>query len=274
MATFDSQNMTLANMQVLSAADTGRRVAHPVSVLGVGVANFSMPEAVDVLQRLLAEPAQQPQTLFFVNAHTLNLAYEDGEYRDLFNRATCVFGDGTGVRWAARLQGVQLKANLNGTDVLPELMAATDSHQYRYFLLGATPSAVEGAARHAQRRFPGWQLVGYQDGYANPLENEAIIERINLGRPHLLLVAMGNPIQERWIMHYRDRLDVKLCVGVGGLFNFWSGEVDRAPAWLRWLGHEWLHVLWVQKFKWRRYLLGNPKYLYRVLTSRSGDRAT
>ncbi|HEY5311612.1 MAG TPA: WecB/TagA/CpsF family glycosyltransferase [Pirellulales bacterium] len=243
-----------------------------VSVLGVEIVDLSLPEAIKLLEHMLAAPVQQSQTLFFVNAHTLNLAYENAAYRALLNQATCVFGDGTGVRWGARLKGVRLKANLNGTDVVPALMAATDARGYRYFLLGAMPPTVTGAAQACLQHYPGWQLVGCHHGFSNEQETAAVIERINRARPHMLLVGMGNPLQEQWITRYRDQLDVRLCVGVGGLFNFLSGDVDRAPGWLRRMGHEWLHVLWRHKYKWRRYLLGNPKYLFRILRRRTDER--
>ncbi|HWC90556.1 MAG TPA: WecB/TagA/CpsF family glycosyltransferase [Pirellulales bacterium] len=243
-----------------------------VSVLGVEIVDLSLAEAIHLLQHMLAAPVQHTQTLYFVNAHTLNLAYENEAYRATLNTATCVFGDGTGVRWGARLKGVRLKANLNGTDVMPALMAATDTVGYRYFLLGAKPSTVTGAAQACLRHYPGWQLVGCHHGFSNEEETAALIERINQARPHMLLVGMGNPLQEQWIDRYRDQLHVPLCVGVGGLFNYLSGDVDRAPGWLRRLGHEWVHVLWRHKYKWRRYLVGNPKFLFRIVRRRSQDR--
>ena len=96
----------------------------------------------------------------------------------------------------------------------------------------------------------------------------ALIERINAARPDVLLVAMGNPLQERWIDDHRDLLRVPVAMGVGGLFNFWSGNVRRAPRWLRRAGHEWLAVMFRQPHKARRYLLGNPLFLARILRAR------
>lgn len=250
-----------------------QKPANLVSVFGVEIVDLALPEAIKLIEHMLAAPVQQPQTLFFVNTHTLNLAYEDAAYRTILNAASCVYGDGTGVRWAARLKGVRLKDNLNGTDFMPALMEATNSQGYGYYLLGATPAIVAATADACRRRFPGWQLSGFHHGFCNEQETAAVIESINRARPHMLLVAMGNPLQEQWIMRHRDQLNVRLCVGVGGLFNYLSGAIDRAPSWLRRLGHEWVHVLWRHKFKWRRYLLGNPKYLFRILLrKRAGDR--
>jgi N-acetylglucosaminyldiphosphoundecaprenol N-acetyl-beta-D-mannosaminyltransferase len=75
---------------------------------------------------------------------------------------------------------------------------------------------------------------------------------------------MGNPGKSQ-IHAQRPRLAVPLCVGVGGLFDYWAGDLVRAPAWLRRLGFEWLHLLLAQPRKFRRYVFGNPLFLWRLL---------
>jgi N-acetylglucosaminyldiphosphoundecaprenol N-acetyl-beta-D-mannosaminyltransferase len=94
-----------------------------------------------------------------------------------------------------------------------------------------------------------------------------VIGRINRARADLLLVGMGNPRQERWIAANRGRLGVGLAMGVGGLFHYWSGDLERAPMWIRRRGLEWMYILKQHPHKCRRYLLGNPKFLARMLMS-------
>ena len=102
----------------------------------------------------------------------------------------------------------------------------------------------------------------------------AAIEQINAARPDVLLVGMGNPIQEQWIAAYLPQLRVSACLGIGGLFDYWAGNVSRAPAWLRRLGHEWVwRLLQEPRLKARRYLLGNPLFLARVLKGREAVSA-
>jgi N-acetylglucosaminyldiphosphoundecaprenol N-acetyl-beta-D-mannosaminyltransferase len=84
----------------------------------------------------------------------------------------------------------------------------------------------------------------------------------------VLLVGMGNPKQEQWIDAHRARLNVPLCLAIGGLFDYWVGDLIRAPGWIRRMGYEWLHILVSQPHKARRYLIGNPKFLLRVARSR------
>ncbi len=211
------------------------------------------------------------RTLYFANAHTLNHAAASIDYRRILNDADLLLGDGTGVRWAARFQGRRVKANLNGTDLLPAFLRATRGG--RLYLLGATPRVVARAATVVVRRFPGWTVVGHHHGYLDAGMTEAVITAINAAAPHLLLVAMGNPLQERWIDANRARLDVNLCAGVGGLFAYLCGEYRRAPAPMRRLGLEWLGVMVLQPRKVPRYLAGNPLFLWRVAGEALGRRA-
>ena len=130
--------------------------------------------------------------------------------------------------------------------------------------------AIPVAADVARRTFPGWNQAGFHHGY---LTDEAIlataIDRINAAGADVLLIGMGNPLQEQWIHRHRHKLNVPVCMGIGGLFDFWAGNVSRAPECLRRFGHEWLWRLYQQPaLKARRYLLGNPLFLSRVLRER------
>ncbi|MDZ4818890.1 MAG: WecB/TagA/CpsF family glycosyltransferase [Planctomycetota bacterium] len=244
-----------------------------ISLFGVHVDNIDMRAALDLLEQAISGPRTSSKGIYFVNASTLNLASEHPEYRELLNRGFRVFGDGTGVRWAARWQGKPMKANLNGTDLVPELFERTAGQGYRYYLLGATDETIQRAAANAQRRFPGWNLVGWHHGYVDAQSSPQVIEQINAAQPHLLLVGMGNPLQENWIDRYLPELDVPLCMGTGGLFDHWAGNLRRASRLVRYAGYEWLQLLLQQPHKWRRYLLGNPLFLWRMVKYGAADQA-
>jgi N-acetylglucosaminyldiphosphoundecaprenol N-acetyl-beta-D-mannosaminyltransferase len=252
---------------VASAAAADDLVAGKLSVLGVGFLDWTMTQALERLGAELRRKDGPARAVYFVNAATLNLASEDAGYRDVLNAGDYVFGDGTGVRIGARVaHGARLQDNVNGTDLTPRLFAANAGQGLRYFLLGATAEAIERAAVEARARFPGWELAGHHHGYlTTPELNEAAIAQINTSGAQLLLVGMGNPLQENWIHRHRDRLKVRLAMGTGGLFTYWSGDLTRAPAWVRRIGYEWAHILVSQPHKARRYILGNPLFLARVL---------
>ena len=241
-----------------------------VRILGVTIEDLAIDEALAQLRTDVRGPARR--TLFFANAHTLRLAHRSAAFRQVLNAGDHVFGDGTGVRWAARLQGVRLRANLNGTDLIPAFMRAASGDDLRYYLLGAEPEVVARTAAVTTARFPGWTLAGYHHGFLDAAASDRIVAEINAARPHLLLVGMGNPIQEQWIAAYRHRLEANLAVGVGGLFSYLSGDYRRAPLALRRRGLEWLAVLFSQRRKWRRYVVGAPLFLVSVVIERLSTR--
>ena len=251
---------------LVRAEDAASGVA--LSVLGVPVTDMSMDAALGTLEQMLAQTAKS-NAVFFVNAHTLNLACDEPRFGDVLRSAERVFGDGTGVRWAVRiLHGHALRDNVNGTDVVPLLFSRLAGRGLRYFLLGNTPERIAAAAAHARAAYPGWTLAGAHHGFLGEGDHAAVIDQINASGAHMLLVGMGNPLQEQWIARHLPQLRVPLCMGTGGLFDYWVGDLARAPLWARRIGFEWLHLLIRQPHKARRYLLGNPKFLLRVLRSR------
>ncbi len=238
------------------------------AVFGVPIHNVTRRRAVELIEQAIVD--RRTTSIYFVNSHTLNLAAGDHAYRDVLDAGDFVFADGTGVRWAARWQGVRLRENMLGTDFTPELLEALGGRGYSYFMLGADARTIAAAADFARRAFPGCTLAGFHHGYLGAdTITTAAIDQINATEPDILLVGMGNPLQEQWIHAHRARLNVPVCMGIGGLFDFWAGNVSRAPRWLRRAGHEWLWRLYQQPgLKARRYLIGNPLFLARMLRDR------
>lgn len=247
--------------------------AEEVTLLGVRIANLSKVKAVYRMQQLIRATPARARAVYIVNAHTLNLACEVPGYREVLNAADAVFGDGTGVRWAARLQGVRMADNLVGTDLVPLFFTSALAERYRYFVLGGQPAVVKAAVDHVVRGFPGLQMAGYHHGHFSAQENAGVVRRINAARPDVLLVAMGNPMQERWIHDNLAELRARLCVGVGGLVDHWGGVLKRAPRWVRRNGLEWMQILMQQPHKARRYLIGNPKFLFRAMREMPSHRS-
>jgi N-acetylglucosaminyldiphosphoundecaprenol N-acetyl-beta-D-mannosaminyltransferase len=242
------------------------------SVLGVKIANVTRQQAIDLFESIIRDRSAKAQSVFLVNAHTLNLAASDPQYRAVLNCGDYVFGDGTGVRWAAKLQGIRMLDNLVGTDLIPLLFESTANRGYSYYMLGADDQTVAKASDYARKTFPGWTLAGFHHGYLKTPEiTESAIEKVNAARPDVLLVGMGNPLQERWILQNQPRISVPICMGIGGLFDYWAGNVSRAPKWVRRLGHEWIWRLLQQpRDKMYRYLIGNPLFLARIFRERPG----
>lgn len=230
-------------------------------VLGVRVHDRTLSEAVSEIAR--AARAWGRRRFCFVNAHCLNLASEDETYFATLASADRVYGDGTGVRWAGRWIGHVVQDNVNGTDLFPLLWRRADAEGLRLFFYGARPGVAAAMVRRMTERHGPAPVVGVRDGYGDPDE---AIAAIKAARPHIVLVALGVPQQDRWIEVNQHRVDAPVMIGVGGLFDYYSGRIPRAPARWRRLGIEWLWRLVQEPSRlWRRYLLGNPLFLYRIL---------
>jgi beta-1,4-glucosyltransferase len=151
--------------------------------------------------------------------------------------------DGIGMDIAAKLfgGGARFKANLNGTDFTPYLLRHA-AQPLRVFLVGGKPEVLVRAAAYV-RDVLGQQVVGSCDGYAGLRDTPDLDARINAAGAQVVLVAMGNPIQERWILAHRAALDAAILMGVGALFDFWAGDKPRAPRWVQKARLEWLFRL-------------------------------
>jgi N-acetylglucosaminyldiphosphoundecaprenol N-acetyl-beta-D-mannosaminyltransferase len=228
-----------------------------------------MEDALARVEGWMRDPDGRTRAVYFANAATLNLACDDPSYRDVLRRADVVYGDGSGVRFAARaIHGVRLRDNVNGTDFVPRLFESRAGRGYRAFLLGGTEAMNARAAGFVREHFPGFALAGHHHGFLDDAASERVVAEIRAAAPHVLLVGMGNPIQERWIDRWREALGIPVCLAIGGLFAYWSGDLDRAPTWMRRLGVEWVHLLVRQPRKAGRYLVGNPLFVARVLRAR------
>jgi exopolysaccharide biosynthesis WecB/TagA/CpsF family protein len=151
----------------------------------------------------------------------------------------------------------------------PLLLQRAAERGWPVYFFGAKPGVAEEAKDLLEDRIPGLKVVGCRDGYFDRGKPEEAVAEIAAGAPGLLLVGMGNPLQEKWIAEHVAATGARLAVGVGAFFDFQTGHVKRAPAWMNKLGLEWVHRLLKEpKRMWRRYLLGNPLFLWRVLRQR------
>ncbi len=209
----------------------------------VPIAGFPVHEATpqDLSNFLLAALRQgEKVSLLFANCNFVVQC--KALLRDMCNEQVLIVNDGIGLDIAARiLRGRSFKANLNGTDFTPYLFRQSE-RPLRVFLLGGRPEVVHKAANYVTREL-GQEVVGWRDGYAGMQDNDAVIEHINRAEAEVLLVALGNPRQEEWILHNRKALDAGVVAGVGALFDFWAGDKLRAPKVVRNLRLEWLFRL-------------------------------
>ncbi len=240
-----------------------------VSLFGIEPAMLSVHEALDYV----FEQHQAPRLVYFAHPHALNISLVDAEQRACLNDADAVFADGIGVRLATRLLGGCLPSNLNGTDMFPLLCRRAAEVGRPLVLIGAKTEIVEECARRSRETHPGLQIPIVSHGYLEEATSEALVASIEKLKNPLVLVGMGSPIQEKWTRRYLSGVPGVTALTVGGLFDFYSGRIPRAPTAWRELGLEWLYRLGQEpKRMARRYLLGNPLFLFMIAAQRIGIR--
>jgi N-acetylglucosaminyldiphosphoundecaprenol N-acetyl-beta-D-mannosaminyltransferase len=204
--------------------------------------------------------------VMYVNVHCMNLSHDDRQYASILEAADIVYCDGTGVRLGARLVGCNIPERMTGADWIADLCRLAVKEGLSLFLLGGAPGVAQSAAVLLRVRHPGVKILGTASGYDL---NQQTVELLNELRPDIVLVGMGSPTQEKWIAGHRDEIDAPVLWAVGALFDFVSGRIWRGPAWLTEHGFEWACRLVVEPKKlWRRYLIGNPRFILRVLRER------
>ncbi len=247
-----------------------------IDVLGVGVDPLTVEELHEEISRFVENG--EHALVLHANVHGLNLAYRNGRLRGLFNRAPIVFCDGSGVMLGARILGRRIPERITYADWTWKLAAFAEERGFSLFFLGARPGVAEKAARRLEYRFPKLRIAGAEHGYfertlGSP-ENEAIIKKINAARPDVLLVGFGMPVQEFWLAENWEKVDANVALTGGAVFDYVSGELRRGPRFLTDRGLESVARLMVEPRRlWRRYVIGNPLFLLRVLKQRLGRGA-
>lgn len=255
-------------MPNISSADSEQ-----VSLLGIGIDALTEEQLNGEINNIIE--MSNHALVLNVNVHALNLSFCIDDLRDFFRSARVVFCDGAGVILGARLLGYNLPQRITYADWIWLLAEYAQSRGFTFFFLGARPGVADKAALNLLSCLPNLNIVGTHHGYFDKTfgsaENEVVIEKINAVKPNILIVGFGMPLQERWLMENWDRIDANVALTGGAVFDYVSGELQRAPRWMTENGLEWLGRLLIEPRRlWRRYLIGNPLFLWRVLKQRLG----
>jgi len=201
-----------------------------------------------------------PHLVATVNPEFVMRARKDREFARVLDGA-----DGTGVVWAARRQGCEVREPVAGVDLVQPLAAMCSRRGFRLFLLGAAPGVAADLAASLRDANPGLEVAAHA-GSPDSSDDVETVHRIHDHRAQVLLVAYGAPAQELWFDRLQGRLEVSVAIGVGGAFDYLTGRVPRAPAWMRRAGMEWLGRLVRQPWRVRRMAV-LPVYAIKVLRS-------
>jgi N-acetylglucosaminyldiphosphoundecaprenol N-acetyl-beta-D-mannosaminyltransferase len=229
-------------------------------ILGVPIDDLSMPEALDRLEEFIkiGHATGKSHQVATVNADFVVNSLHDPELRRILQESDMATADGMPLVMGARLLGVPLADRVTGADLVPALAERAAQKGYSIFLLGARPGVAARAGQILQSRYPGLKIVGIiSPPNTSVLEmDQSILDEVKAARPDILLVAFGNPKQEKWISMYARELSVPICIGIGGTLDMIAGITRRAPLWMQRSGLEWLYRLMQEPRRlWKRYVL-------------------
>ena len=217
-------------------------IRRPVAILSVPTDGFTMSETLDIIEQFIA--SGKFHQIATANTDFLLKAHEDPAVRRILRQCDLVIPDGMPLVMAGKWLNCPIPERVTGADLVPKLATLSATKGYKIFMLGAREEVAIRAREVMEQNNPGLKVVGQ---YSPPpsdlssMDHDKIHKMLEETKPDILLVAFGNPKQEKWISMNRHRLRVPVCIGIGGTFDFIAGEINRAPEWIQKIGMEWFY---------------------------------
>jgi exopolysaccharide biosynthesis WecB/TagA/CpsF family protein len=235
------------------------------TIFGVPLDLLTMEETLESC-RAVVESGTASQHVV-LNASKAVMMEDVPGLREVISRCAIVNADGQSIVWAGRALGLPVPERVAGIDLMGRLLKLSEREGYPVFFLGAKPDVLAEFIKVATRRFPGLRVAGSHDGYFK--DDARMAEEISESGARVLFVGMSSPRKEFFLAENLSKLGPVLAVGVGGSFDVWAGRTRRAPLWMRQAGLEWFYRLIQEPRRmWRRYLVGNSRFLLLVLRER------
>ena len=236
-------------------------VKRAYEVLDVRIAAITMKEAV-ALCGDMAE-TNTPHLIFTANAEMLMLARRHEGLATCLAEADLVVADGAGILWAGDVLGTPFPERVTGADLAKALLSMAAERGWPVYFLGGAPGVAQKAAEHIASSHPGFQIAGTHDGFFDAAEEKKILQSIREKETKILLVGMGVPKQEMWLLQHKEELGGVVAMGVGGVFDIMAGNLKRAPLWMQKHRLEWAYRLWQQPSRIGR-MTALPRYMMAV----------
>ena len=225
-----------------------------VKIFGVEIDNLTLDEIGEKTKKLVSTSNKNCNLIVAPNVEFIMQAQKDREFFDILKSAKLATPDSIGVILAGKKQKKPFKERIPGQSYLRKVFEVGEKEGWTFYLLGGEGEVAKKAKQHLETLYPKTKIVGYHEGFFADDSEEKVIEEINSLKPNVLFVAMGAPIQEKWIYENRNKLKVDIAAGQGGTFDYEAGTVKRAPVWMQKCGIEWL---------WR--LIKEPKRIKRMI---------
>lgn len=239
-----------------------------IKILNTIIDNLSMNESLRRIEQTIQSEEQIQHVV--VNAGKIVAMQEDLQLRQSVNESELINADGQAVVWASKVLGKPLKERVAGIDLMENLVQLAHQENYKIFFFGAEEGIVRKVVDTYTDKYSPDIIAGYRNGYFKKEEEQSIAEEISESGANILFVAISSPIKENFLYENKALLEgVNFVMGVGGSFDVVAGKVKRAPLWMQKAGLEWFYRFMQEpKRMWKRYLIGNSKFLFLVLKER------
>ena len=235
--------------------------------MGVAFDDMSMEEALDAAEDLLH--SGKKGYCVTPNAEILYYALHAPEYQTVLNRASLVIPDGAGTVLGSKILGSPLKDKVPGIDFANNLCDRMAREGQTLFLLGSKEGVAEIAAEKLREMHPGLIVCGTHHGYFK--DPAPVIEKINQSQADVVFVCLGAPKQEQFMAEHMDELCARFMIGLGGSLDVYSGNIQRAPEWVRRCNLESLYRLFQDPRRLSRWMT-RPKFVIACLKERRHRR--
>lgn len=231
-----------------------------LELLGINFNKLSYEEILDAIQ--LSVSTRKQLTICYANVNSINLSISEVKVTQLLSEFNIVHPDGFGVFLGSKiLYGKDgLNYRLNGSDLYHRLINDCKNYNYKLFFFGDKNETLNQIKiKHTQLN-----VVGMQTGFE--FDSISTLNKINQSGPDILIVGLGSPKQEEWIIANRDKINTNVIISVGDGIKVFAGTKKRGPKLLQMLGLEWLVRLYFEpKRLWKRYFIGIPLFIFRVI---------
>lgn len=239
-----------------------------IKFMNTEIDNLTMQETLHAIEYLI----QEDKNAYVVTPNVDHIVQleTNKELQAVYKNASLILTDGKPLLWIAKWYGTPIKEKISGSDLFPLLCDMSSKKGYRMFFLGAAEGVAEKAAENLRKRYKGLRIVGTYSppyGFENNLEEiNKIKTMIKKANPHILIVGLGCPKQEKFMYQYCEELKVPISFGLGASFDFEAGNIKRAPRWMTNHGLEWLfRITQDPKRMAKRYLVDDRKILGLVI---------
>ena len=235
-----------------------------VRILGIDVDNINVEEAGEITKQLVESSNKSCKVIVAPNTEFIMMAQKDEEFYNILRGADLATPDSVGVVIGGKLQKKPLKQRIPGQMYFRKVLEVGEKEGWTFYLLGGKDDVPALATENLKKIYPNIKIVGYHEGFFEKDSEEDVIAEINRLKPNVLFVAMGAPIQEKWIEKHKHELKVDVAAGQGGTFDYEAGKIKRAPVIFQKLGIEWFWRLMLQPSRILRMTV-LPIYLMKIV---------